>query len=336
MKPFRYARATDVQMAVATVAATSGAAYLGGGTSLVDQMKLSLQAPTLLLDVTGLPLAGIDRTRAGGLRIGAEVRNSDLAADSRVRADYPLVAHAILAGASGQVRNMATVAGNLLQHPRCVYFTDITKPCNRRRPGSGCPALAAGERDLAVLGGTDQCAATHPSDLAVALTALAPVLHLSGPGGERSIRLADLYRSPGGRRYPGSTLDRADLITAVELPAPALARRSVYRKVRDRASFAFGLVSVAAALDVVDGTVRDVRLALGAVAPVPWRARRAEETLRGQPATERAFRQAAELELAAATPPPGAAFKVRLVRDVLVRALSELAAAGSAPGRHSR
>ena len=327
MKPFGYVAAQDPAAAIALVAGRSGAAFLGGGTNLVDLMKLGVTAPDLLVDVTGLLPGEIERTAAGGLRIGAGVRNSDLAADPRVRAGYPVLAQAVLAGASGQLRNMATVGGNLLQRTRCLYFQDVTKPCNKRVPGSGCPARAGEHRNLAILGGSPQCAATHPSDMAVALAALDAVVHVEGSAGARAVPLGELYRLPGGEPDRETTLQRGDLITAVELPAPAAP--SAYRKVRDRASYAFGVASVAAALDVAGGAVREVRLALGAVAPVPWRARVAEQVLTGRPATAEWFGRAADAELAAAAPLPDNAFKVTLVRNIVVRMLGELA--GTAP-----
>jgi xanthine dehydrogenase YagS FAD-binding subunit len=257
------------------------------------------------------------------------VRNSDLAADPRVRAEFPVLAQAVLAGASGQLRNMATVGGNLLQRTRCLYFQDVTKPCNKRQPGSGCPALAGEHRNLAILGGSPHCVATHPSDMAVALALLDAVVHVEGATGPRTVPLAGLYRLPGDEPHRETTLERGDLITAVEVPALGYGAHSAYRKVRDRASYAFGVASVAAALDVAGGVVRDVRLALGAVAPRPWRARRAEEVLAGRPATAEWFGRAADAELAAAAPLRDNAFKVTLVRNIVVRTLSALAGIAS-------
>ena len=262
MRPFGYLAPPGPADAVAAVAGRPGAAFLAGGTNLVDLMKLGVAAPDLLVDVTGLlPTASSPRMRAGtgkgsGLRIGAGVRNSDLAADPRVRAGYPVLAQAVLAGASGQLRNMATVGGNLLQRTRCPYFQDVTKPCNKRAPGSGCPARAGEQRNLAILGTSPHCAAAHPSDLAVALAALDAVVRVHGTAGPRAVPLSGLYRLPGAEPDRETTLDRGDLITAVEVPALAYAGNSAYRKVRDRASYAFGVVSVAAALDVDGGVVR--------------------------------------------------------------------------------
>lgn len=324
MRPLRYQLAPDQAAAIAAVVAEPDAVFLGGGTNLVDLMKLGVQSPALLVDVSRLEMDQIDAV-GDGLRIGAAVRNSDLAADPLVRSRYPVLAQAVLAGASGQIRNIATVGGNLLQRTRCLYFQDVSKPCNKREPGSGCPARSGVHRNLAILGASEHCVATHSSDMAVALAALDATVHVQGPGGRQVIGIGDLYRLPGDEPHRETTLGRADLITAVELPALYFSARSAYRKVRDRASYAFAVVSVAAALDVADGVVRDVRLALGAVAPVPWRARRAEDALRGRPATEQSFRQAADAELAEARPLRDNAFKVPLVRNTVVRVLSELA-----------
>jgi xanthine dehydrogenase YagS FAD-binding subunit len=324
VKPFRYVRAEDAASAVATATGTPGAAYLAGGTNLVDLMKLGVALPDVLVDVGRLPLDAIEPTADGGLRIGAGVRNSDLAAHPDVRRRWPVLAHALLAGASGQLRNQATVGGNLLQRTRCPYFQDVTKPCNKRAPGTGCPAIPGEHRDLAILGGSAACIATNPSDMAVALAALDAVVVVQQPDGEQRVPLVDLHRLPGDAPERDTMLAPGALITAVDLPPLAFGARSAYRKVRDRASYAFALVSVAAALEVVDGRVADVRLALGAVAPRPWRARRAEAALRGGPATEEAFRAAADVELEAAEPLPGNAFKVTLARNVVARTLSDL------------
>ncbi len=241
-----------------------------------------------------------------------------------MREAYPVLAQSVLAGASGQLRNMATVGGNLLQRTRCAYFTDVTKACNKREPGTGCPARAGHHRNHAILGHSEACVATHPSDMAVALAALGATVHVEGHDGPRAIPMPGLHRLPGDEPQRDTELRPGELVTAVELPALELARRSAYRKVRERASFAFALVSVAAALDVRDGVVEDCRIALGAVAHVPWRALRAEEALRGRPATEASFGEAADAELAAADPLPENAFKVPLARRVIVRTLEEL------------
>ncbi len=319
MKPFEYARATDAGAAVATLAGRPGAKYLAGGTNLVDLMKLGVETPDLLVDVTRLLPASVSDTPAG-LLIGAAARNSDVAADPRVRERYPVLSAALLAGASGQLRNAATIGGNLLQRTRCRYFQDVTKPCNKREPGAGCPAIPGVHRELAILGTSEHCVATNPSDLAVALAALDAVVHVHDGA---PIPLTDLHRLPGDTPEVETTLPPGALITGVSLPPLGFA--SSYRKVRDRASYAFAVASIAAALDVVDGTVRDVRIAWGGVAHKPWRGYEAEAALRGGPATEAAFRAAAERELAAARPLPDNAFKVPLVRNLTVAALSELA-----------
>jgi len=324
MNPFRYERASDAESAVALLAQTPGGVFLAGGTNLVDHLKLGVRQPDLLVDITHLPYDCIEPLPDGGVRIGALVRNSDLAADRTIRARYPLLAQALLAGASGQLRNLATTGGNLLQRTRCVYFQDLTKPCNKRVPGSGCPAREGYHRELAILGTSPACIATHPSDMAVALVALDALVRVLGPQGERTIPLVEFYRLPGEEPQRDSVLEHGELITAVDLPALAFATRSHYRKVRDRASYAFALVSVVAAPVKDEGVVPDVRIALGGVAPMPWRAARAEAVLRGAPATQEVFRRAAEAELSDVQPLPGNAFKVPLARSVLVRTLIDL------------
>ncbi len=326
MRPFAYQRAPDAGAAVAAAAAhPAGARYLGGGTNLVDLMKLGVETPELLIDVSRLAHDEIEARPDGGLRIGAAVRNSDLAADPLVRERYPVLALALLSGASGQLRNLATVGGNLLQRTRCPYFQDVTKPCNKRRPGSGCPAREGHHRDLAILGHSAACVATHPSDMAVALAALDTTVEVLGPAGPRAIRLGELHRLPGERPELDTTLAPGELIVALELAPLAGAARSGYRKVRDRASFAFAVVSVAAVLELDAGVVGDCRIALGGVAHKPWRARRAEAALIGAPATEASFAAAAQAELEAAEPLRENAFKVPLARAVIVRTLVDLA-----------
>jgi xanthine dehydrogenase YagS FAD-binding subunit len=322
MKAFAYERAADAQTAVALVAGHPGATFLGGGTNLVDHMKLGIAAPELLVDVTRLPFDAVEERDDGGVRIGAAVRNSDLAAHPLIREHYPVLSQALLAGASGQLRNLATTGGNLLQRTRCVYFQDRTTPCNKRAPGSGCSAIDGSSRELAVLGASEHCIATHPSDMAVAMAALDAVVQVRGPDGSRSVPLGELHRLPGDEPQLDTTLAHGELITAVDLP-PATGR-SAYRKVRDRASYAFALVSVAAVLDVADRKVADVRIALGGVAHKPWRAATAEARLLGGPATKDAFRAAAEAELEAAAPSEDNAFKVPLVRNTIVAVLCAL------------
>jgi xanthine dehydrogenase YagS FAD-binding subunit len=307
MQPFAYRRAATVEDALAT----PGATFLGGGTNLVDLMRLGVATPARLVDVSRLN-AEIEETEEGGLRVGAGVRNNDLAFDARVRERWPAVAQALLAGASGQLRNLATTGGNLLQRTRCSYFQDVTTPCNKREPGTGCPARDGEHHNLAVLGWSEHCVATHPSDLAVALAALDAVVHTS----RRSLALVELHRLPEDDPSRDTVLEPDELIVAVELPPLALARRSAYRKVRDRASFAFALVSVAAAYDG-----DDVRIALGGVAHRPWRALAAEQAIRDG----RGFRDAAEAELAQARPLRDNAYKVPLAVNAIVRVLEELA-----------
>jgi xanthine dehydrogenase YagS FAD-binding subunit len=288
-------------------------------------MRLGVETPGLLVDVKRLPFDRIDETEEGGLRVGAGVRNSDLAADLRVRTRYPALAQAVLAGASGQLRNLATTGGNLLQRTRCAYFQDVTKPCNKRDPGSGCPARAGEHRNLAIIGHSEQCVATHPSDMAVALASFDASVRVVGPAGQREIPLVDFHRLPGDTPERDTVLERDELIVAVELPALGIAANSRYRKVRERASFAFALVSVAAALDVVDGEVRDVRIAFGGLAHKPWRAYSAEEALRGSAAAAEAFERAADAELTQSEPLRDNGYKVELARNTLVRTLTELA-----------
>jgi xanthine dehydrogenase YagS FAD-binding subunit len=323
VEPFRYERAQDAAGAVAAIA--DGAKFLGGGTNLVDLMRLGVETPHALVDVTRLPFDRIEALEDGGLSIGAGVRNSELAADPAVRTRYPALAEALLAGASGQLRNLATTGGNLLQRTRCAYFQDVTKPCNKRERGTGCPAREGDHRNLAIIGHSAQCVATHPSDMAVALAILDGVVRVVGPDGERAIPLVDLHRLPGDEPWRDTVLEPNELIVAVDLPPLALAARSTYRKVRERASFAFALVSVAAALDVADGEVRDVRIAFGGLAHKPWRAFAAEEALRGSRADEQHFLQAADAELQQAEPLRDNAYKVPLARNTLVRTLLELA-----------
>ncbi|MGN9843574.1 FAD binding domain-containing protein [Nonomuraea sp. H19] len=322
MRPFAYVKPADLDAAVHAVAGDPGARFLGGGTNLVDLMREGIERPDTVVDVTALPLDEVIELPDGGLRIGALVRNSTLAADLRVRNRYPVLSQAILSGASAQLRNMATVGGNLLQRTRCPYFYDRASACNKREPGAGCDAFGGVNRSHAVLGVSDSCIATHPSDMCVALAALDAVVEARSVRGTRRIPLVDFHLLPGDTPQNETALAADELITAVELPP--IAAPSRYRKVRDRASYAFALVSVAAALEVRDGTVTAIRLALGGVAPKPWRAHEAERLLLGGPATEEAFRRAADAELAPATVRPGNAFKVELARATLAATLREL------------
>lgn len=323
MKPFVYERPGDAESALATMARPD-VAFLAGGTNLVDLMKLGVAAPDVLVDLGALPYHDIDVAPGGGLHVGALVSNSDLAAHPAVREGYPAVAQAVLSGASGQLRNRATVAGNLLQRTRCRYFQDVTKPCNKRAPASGCAAREGEHHDLAILGASPLCIATNPSDLAVALSIMDASVQYIGPHGPAGIGVHDLFRRPGDRPDRDTNLPRGALITAVVLPELPIAARSVYRKVRDRASFAFAAGSIAAAAEVRDGIVREARIAWGAVAHLPWRAWAAERALRGAPATTESFRRAADAELSAARPLRDNAYKVPLLRNLTVAVLQEL------------
>jgi xanthine dehydrogenase YagS FAD-binding subunit len=326
MRAFTYTRAQDAPDAVARF--RPGTAYLGGGTNLVDLMRLGVAVPDQLVDISRLPYDQVEPTLDGGLRIGAAVRNSDLAAHPLVRAHYPMLARALLSGASGQIRNMATVGGNLLQRTRCTYFQDTSMPCNKRLPGSGCPAVGGDHENLAILGHSAgdelECVATHPSDMAVALTALDAQVHVTGPGTSRIIPMPGLHRLPGAEPHRDTVLTPGELITAVELPSPPPGR-SAYRKVRERASFAFALVSVAALIDVAaDGTIGTCRVALGGVAHAPWRAFLAERTLAGAPATTETFARAAAAELRQAAPLGRNGYKVTLAGNLIAATLEEL------------
>ncbi|WP_336158656.1 FAD binding domain-containing protein [Amycolatopsis sp. VC5-11] len=327
MKPFAYGKPATTAEAVRAVAAEPSAMFLAGGTNLVDHLKLGVARPERIVDVTGLMSTEI-RENDGELVIGAGVRNSDLAADRRVRERYPVLAEALLSGASPQLRNMATVGGNPLQRTRCVYFQDVTTPCNKRSPGSGCSALGGYTRHHAILGASDQCVATHPSDMAVAMAMLDARVHVLGPSGERTLPFADLHRLPGEHPERDTVIEHGELITAITLPATSWSRRSTYRKVRDRASYAFALVSVAVGLSISDGVIEDVRMAFGGVAHKPWRAERAEEVLRGNRPSADVFRAAADAELADATALDGLdggnAFKIPLAARTLIAVLRDL------------
>jgi xanthine dehydrogenase YagS FAD-binding subunit len=318
-----YARATDAADAIRR-AEGANAKYLGGGTNLVDLMRESVEIPSVLVDVTGLS-AGIEETGDGGLMIGAAARNTAVAEHPAVRTRYPMLTSAIVAGASAQIRNMATVGGNLLQRTRCSYFYDAEgSRCNKRSPGEGCDAIEGFNRTHAILGGSPACVATNPSDMCVALAALDAVVHLSSRSGARTVAFCDLHRLPEDRPDVETLLEPGELVTAVQLPASDLAAHSTYRKVRDRSSYAFALVSVAAALELDGDVIADARVALGGVAPKPWRAWRAEEVLRGRPTTEAVFLEAADAELADARPLADNAFKVDLTRRTVAAVLQQL------------
>jgi xanthine dehydrogenase YagS FAD-binding subunit len=323
MTPFTYARASDASDAI-RLAGDASTRYLGGGTNLVDLMRETIEQPLELVDVTGLSDA-IEDTENGGLRIGAAARNTAVAEHAAVRTRYPMLALAIVAGASAQIRNMATVGGNMLQRTRCAYFYDHDgSRCNRRTPGQGCDAIHGFNRSHAILGSSPACAATHPSDMCVALAALDAVVHLKSAVGEREVPLTALHRLPEDHPEIETVLKPGELITGVELPALPLAAMSTYRKVRDRSSYAFALVSVAAVLQLDGGKVRDVRLALGGVGTKPWRAWRAEEVIKGRPASEEGFLAGAEAELAAARPLRDNGFKVELAKRTITAVLVEL------------
>ncbi|WP_060952927.1 FAD binding domain-containing protein [Streptomyces hygroscopicus] len=325
MREFGYQRVGDVAEAVAVLGDDPEARFLGGGTNLVDLMKTGVERPARLVDVRELPLGQVESTADGGLRIGATVTNSDLAAHPEVRRRYPALTQAVLAGASGQLRNMATVGGNLLQRTRCGYFTDVTVACNKRLPGSGCPAIEGEHHNHAILGASEHCVATHPSDMAVALTAFDAVVCYETADGPGELPLADFYLPVGDTPHLETALPSGALITGVTLPPAPVAARSRYRKVRERASYAFAIGSIAGALDVRDEVVHDVRLAFGAVASRPWRAREAERSLTGGPVGADAFAAAADAELAAAKVLPHNGYKVPLMRNLVVAVLTELA-----------
>ncbi|MAM59272.1 MAG: molybdopterin dehydrogenase [Salinicola sp.] len=322
MRAFDYHQVADSEQAIEQAVRSRQAKYLGGGTNLVDLMRETVERPQTLIDVTRLS-RDIDETAEDGLIIGAAATNAALAGDARIRSRYPLLSRAILSGASAQIRNMATVGGNLLQRTRCAYFYDVATRCNKREPGAGCDALEGFHRYHAILGTSSSCIATHPSDMAVALAALDARIHLRGPEGERQLAITEFHREPGERPDLETELQPEELIVAVELPPLPMAVRSEYRKVRDRASYAFALVSVASMVELDGETIQNVRLSLGGVGTKPWRAWRAEAALRGQPATEATLAAAVDAELAAARPLPGNAFKLELVRRLMIAELSQ-------------
>ncbi len=327
MTPFTYSRASDPQSAIEGVAANAQAKFLGGGTNLVDLMKMGVETPAQLVDINRLALTQVEELpNNGGVRIGALVRNSDLAEHQLITARYPVLSEALLSGASPQLRNLATTGGNLLQRTRCYYFYDPAFPmCNKRHPGSGCGALEGYNRIHAILGQSEQCIATHPSDMCVAMAALDAVVRVQGPQGERTIPFADFHRLPGATPNIETNLRPNELITAVDLPAIPFATRSHYLKVRDRASYAFALVSVATILEMDGGTIKNARVALGGVAHKPWRATQAEKKLAGQQPNESIFRVAAEAELAAARGYKYNSFKIELAKRAIRQALTTVA-----------
>lgn len=326
MHPFSYTRAVSVQDALRAATTQPSAKYIAGGTNLVDLMKETVERPEHLIDITHLPLKSIDATPSGGLRIGALVTNTELAKDERVRGRYPLLASAVLAGASPQLRNAATTAGNLLQRTRCYYFYDVGTPCNKRSPGQGCSALHGQNRIHAILGTSEQCIATHPSDMCVALAALQAIVHVIGPAGERTISFAEFHRLPGDRPEHDTTLAPGELVTAVELPPEDFSANYSYLKLRDRLSYAFALVSVAAALRLDGSQIAAARIALGGVAHMPWRRIEAEQSLLGATPGTGAFAQCAAILLDGARGFGHNDFKVELARRAIVRALLQAAA----------
>ncbi|HEV7751255.1 MAG TPA: xanthine dehydrogenase family protein subunit M [Baekduia sp.] len=329
MRPLSYARARDEADAIALVSSDPTSAFLAGGTTEIDLVRLGVTRPDRLVDINDLPLADVQDLAGGGVRIGALARMSDVARAPAIVERYPAVAQGLVLAASEQLRNMASMGGNLCQRVRCAYFRDNISPCNKREPGSGCSALEGLNRGHAILGTSEHCIATHPSDVAVALVAFDAVVSTVGPGGAREIAVDDFYREPGDTPDVEHPLDHGELIVAIDLPPLDVARRSSYRKYRDRQSYEFALVSVAVAIDVRDGAVAEVRLALGGVGTKPWRARRAEARLLGAPASSEAFADAAAAELSAAVPREHNAFKVELAQRAIVRALTDAVDGGA-------
>jgi xanthine dehydrogenase YagS FAD-binding subunit len=330
---FQYSRAPSPAEAVHLIADNPGAKFIAGGTNLVDLMKMDVERPSKLIDISRLPLDKVEDTADGGLRVGALVRNSDLAYHPLVEQRYPVLSSALLAGASQQLRNMASVGGNLLQRTRCPYFYDVTTPCNKREPGSGCSAIGGLNRMNAILGASDSCIAVHPSDMCVALAVLEAKIHVMGSGGERVIAFADFHRLPEDIPERDNNLNADELVTEIELPPRGFAANYTYLKIRDRLSYAFALVSVAVGLELDGGTVKEARFALGGVAHKPWRNAQAEAALSGRPANEGTFNEAADLVLREASGFEHNTFKIELARRALVRALSQ--AARSAPQSQS-
>jgi xanthine dehydrogenase YagS FAD-binding subunit len=325
MKNFAYSLAASADEALTLLSRRTNSKFLGGGTNLIDLMRENIEQPDALIDVTRMSSSGIAELPNGGVSIGAAVKNSAVANDRLIRERYPMLSEAILFGASGQIRNMATTGGNLMQRTRCYYFYDEAARCNKRSPGVGCDAIDGFNRIHAILGASENCIATHPSDMCVALAALDAKVHVEGPRGERTIQFEEFHRLPGDTPQMETNLGADELITSVELPPLEFAKKSRYRKVRDRASYAFALVSVAAAIDIQGGVVRDIRIALGGVAHKPWRARRAEAALTGKHANAKNFRNAAEAELSEARGYRDNTFKIELAKRTIESVLSELA-----------
>jgi xanthine dehydrogenase YagS FAD-binding subunit len=327
MQPFELIRATDVTQAIQGAAGSSTAQhgtqvrFVGGGTTLIDLMKLNVEKPQRVIDINRLPLDKVDALADGGLKIGAVVRNSDLAHHAAVVRDYPVLSQALLSGASAQLRNMATTGGNLLQRTRCVYFRDTAMPCNKREPGTACSAIGGFNRTLAILGTSEHCIATNPSDMSVALTALEAVIHIQGTKGERSVPIDEFFLLPGDTPHRETALEPGELITFVTLPPPSVGNKSIYLKLRDRASYEFALASAAVVANVREGSITRIRIALGGVGTKPWRSLEGETALEGKTANEENFRAAAEAALRNARPQSENGFKVELAKRCLVRAL---------------
>ena len=327
MHPFELIKATDVTQAIQGAARSSTAQqraqirFVGGGTTLIDLMKLDVERPQTVIDINGLPLNQVEALPDGGLKIGAVVRNSDLAYHPAVVREYPVLSQALLSGASAQLRNMATTGGNLLQRTRCVYFRDINMPCNKREPGTGCSALGGFNRTLAILGTSEHCIATNPSDMNVALTALEATIYIQGTNGERSAPIDEFFLLPGDTPHRETVLEPGELITFVTLPPPSVGNKSIYLKLRDRASYEFALASAAVVANVEQGSITRIRIALGGVGTKPWRSLEAEKALDGKTADEEHFREAAEAALRNARPQSENGFKVELAKRCLIRAL---------------
>jgi xanthine dehydrogenase YagS FAD-binding subunit len=332
MHIFEFIRPTDPAAAIAAAAQSKTAQqgadvrFMGGGTTLIDLMKLNVETPDRVLDINRLPLDKIETTPDGGLKIGATVRNSDLAHHPKVQKDYLVLSQAILNGASAQIRNMATVGGNLLQRTRCVYFRDTAMPCNKREPGSGCPAITGHNRTLAILGASEHCVATNPSDMCVALAALEATIHVQGPKGPRAIPFSDFHLLPGNTPHHETVLEPGDLITHVTLPPPIVGSKQLYLKLRDRASYEFALASAAVVLTIAGGRITRARIALGGVGTKPWRSPDADAALAGKPANDASFRQAAEAALRNAKPQSENKFKIELAKRCVTYALRTAAA----------
>ncbi|MBV8764836.1 MAG: xanthine dehydrogenase family protein subunit M [Hyphomicrobiales bacterium] len=332
---FQYARAGDVTDAVRLMTGDPRAKFVAGGTNLIDLMKMDVERPSMVIDINRLPLKEVEEVPGGGLRIGALVRNTDLAYNALVEERYPVLASALLAGATQQLRNMASTGGNLLQRTRCHYFYDTATPCNKREPGSGCSAIGGRNRMHAILGASDACIAVHPSDMCVAMAMLEAMVRVTGASGERAIPFAEFHRLPGETPERDTNLSAGEIITAVELPPRGFARNYTYLKIRDRLSYAFALVSVAAGLELEGGTIKEGHFALGGIAHKPWRDPQAEAALRGQPANAKTFALAADIFLRDAEGYEHNAFKIDLARRCIMRALSQ-AAAGTPQSQSSK